>query len=107
MINVAHGISFFIDLGLSGWPHEPGRAANRPLGCLWFIWNQLAARVKGGGRVFIAASSEDGEAVPDQLKGAKNDSGEKISFEQNFEIPSRYQPLQPADFDDIYNFVID
>ena len=46
MINVAHGISFF-GLGLPGWPHEPGRAANRPLGCLW---NQLAARFKGGGR---------------------------------------------------------
>ena len=43
MINVAHGISFFIDLGLSGWPHEPGRAANRPLGT---HVRQLAARVK-------------------------------------------------------------
>ena len=62
MINVPHGISFFIDLGLSGWPHEPGRAANRPLGA---HVRQLAARVKGGGRVFIAASSEDGEAVLD------------------------------------------
>ena len=44
MINVAHGISFFIDLGLSGWPHEPGRAANRPLGA---HVRQLAARVNG------------------------------------------------------------
>ena len=44
MINVAHGISFFVDLGLSGWPHEPGRAPNRPLGC---HGDQLAARVKG------------------------------------------------------------
>ena len=42
MINVAHGISFFIDLGLSGWPHEPGRAANRPLGG---YGRQLLARV--------------------------------------------------------------
>ena len=62
MINAAHGISFFIDLGLSGWPYEPGRAANRPLGA---HVHELAARVKGGGRVFIAASSEDGEAALD------------------------------------------
>ena len=43
MNNVAHGISIFIDLGLPGWPHEPGRAANRPLGA---HVSQLAARVK-------------------------------------------------------------
>ena len=62
MMNVAHGISFVIDLGLSGWPYEPEPAANRPLG--GYI-RQLVARVKGGGRVFIAASSEDDEAVLD------------------------------------------
>ena len=44
MINVAHGISFFIDLGLSGWPYEPERAANRPLGG---YSRQLVARVNG------------------------------------------------------------
>ena len=32
MINVAHGISFFSDLGPFGWPHEPERAVDRPLG---------------------------------------------------------------------------
>ena len=43
MNNVAHGISFFIDLGLSGWTHEPERAADRPLGA---HVRQPVARVK-------------------------------------------------------------
>ena len=29
MINIAQGISFSIDLGLSGWPHELERTADR------------------------------------------------------------------------------
>ena len=36
------GFSVFIDLGLSGWQHEPERAENRPLGA---HVRQLAARV--------------------------------------------------------------
>ena len=69
MINAAHGISFFIDLGLPGWPHEPGRAPNRPLGG---HVNQLAARVKTSlnrMRTLIGGVKIGDESSKDQVTG--------------------------------------